>query len=362
MYRLLDALTPAFIRDLEYPEERSRARVAVVVMLLNISGTFVAWVASLFVNYVPGLPHWLLQMWFGTSTLAYAATIFLFRRTGNFALCGNLFAVNWYTMVLFSALLFPNPQIASIFLHFTVVPFYLALIASYRSAIFWLCVFMATPVVLNEVGVLHFGMTTVGNWLGNGFGVFVAIYLGHYYRELMSERLRKQCDLLEYAAAHDALTGIENRATFETRLDESVSLSQINGSKSTLVYIDLDGFKEVNDTYGHQAGDYVLRETAERLSRLTRETDIVARLGGDEFALILHDCDSRSAERLLERLSREIEKPIQVMGHRLQVGCSFGTAEYPTEGTDLTHLTHRADQRMYDIKRARSASVATSSG
>ncbi len=359
MYWLLDRLIPASILELEYPEERSRARVAVVIMLINLSGTFIAALASLFVNFVPAIPHWLLQTGFGVSTLAYALTILLFRHTGHFALCGNLFAANWYTMVLLSALLMPDPEISAIFLHFTVVPFYLALIASYRSAIAWLFIFLVTPVALNEVGVLNFGVTAVANWIGNGFGVFVAIYLGHYYRELMSERLSRQCELLEYTAAHDPLTGIENRATFETRLDESIEFCKMNQTQSTLVYIDLDGFKAINDNHGHQAGDHILKEIADRLKRLTREKDSVARLGGDEFALILHECASQSTDDLMARLAKEIEKPITFRGARLSVGCSFGTARYPNDGADLTQLTHRADQRMYELKRSRAAATTT---
>ncbi|GAA3168584.1 hypothetical protein GCM10010466_68390 [Planomonospora alba] len=151
--------------------------------------------------------------------------------------------------------------------------------------------------------------------------------------------------LLSYQAAYDPLTGLANRRTFTGRLD-------LRSAGDALFYIDLDGFKEVNDTHGHDAGDALLVEIARRLRAAVREEDLVVRLGGDEFALL---CPQPSVHAdvipLAERLLRAVAEPVRYGGHELLVGASIGIA---VAGEDTTpgELLRTADTAMYEAKRA----------
>jgi diguanylate cyclase (GGDEF)-like protein len=167
----------------------------------------------------------------------------------------------------------------------------------------------------------------------------------------MSQRLIVQCNSLEFAAGHDALTGVANRATFDQHLNDSIEHCKQHGTQVALIYIDLDGFKPINDTYGHHVGDIVLSTVADRLRHLVRRTDIVARLGGDEFAIISAQCDSESIKPVLDRINHVINDAIVVAGKHLQIGCSLGVALCPDDGWSATELVRLADERMYAAKR-----------
>lgn len=151
-------------------------------------------------------------------------------------------------------------------------------------------------------------------------------------------------------ASTDQLTGLVNRAVFMDQLNRGLARSQRNGTGVGVVFIDLDGFKPINDTYGHKAGDQVLVEVAQRLSAVTRTADTVARLGGDEFAIVAENREGDTAEGLVERLVAAIDQPIDIGGQSVTVGASLGLAT--SEGPDSAEsLLARADAAMYAIKR-----------
>ena len=154
-----------------------------------------------------------------------------------------------------------------------------------------------------------------------------------------------------YDATHDLLTGIPNRRLFEEQTRHCIEEASISGELLALVLIDLDGFKPVNDDYGHHMGDLVLREAAARLNRQKRATDLVARLGGDEFAVLIRrladpDEAARAAQRFLEALC----EPMVIESVQLSIGGSFGVAVFPHCGSDLESVLHQADQAMYQAK------------
>ena len=158
---------------------------------------------------------------------------------------------------------------------------------------------------------------------------------------------------LEYEVRHDALTGLINRRHFLELLDLSLRGAATAGQQLALAYVDVDGFKAVNDTYGHDAGDAMLVQIAARLKSATRDRDEVARLGGDEF-IVLFDglrsvADARaSAERLLAALR---ERPIHWRGNALPLSASVGVASFPQHASDAAALVRRADEAMYTAKR-----------
>lgn len=156
---------------------------------------------------------------------------------------------------------------------------------------------------------------------------------------------------LFHAATHDPLTGLANRLLFTDRLVGAIGRSRRSGCGGALFFIDLDGFKPINDSHGHAAGDQVLAVTAERLRATVRETDCVARLGGDEFAVILEGIGERTllARKAAEMLVR-VAQPIVFEEGAVQVYGSLGVARFPYDADDPQTLFDRADEAMYAAK------------
>ncbi len=172
-----------------------------------------------------------------------------------------------------------------------------------------------------------------------------------------TRRLRRHATQHQYEALHDALTGLPNRKWFRERAEEAVERGQ-RGASGAIVLVDLDRFKEVNDTLGHHAGDELLRVVAQRLPASLRTDDTVARLGGDEFGLILPGIpDAAQALELLVRVREELAAPMVLDAVPLSVEASFGVALYPADGTSVEVLLQHADAAMYQGKRGTSGIV-----
>ncbi len=155
---------------------------------------------------------------------------------------------------------------------------------------------------------------------------------------------------LRRQALYDGLTGLPNRRLLQIRLQQAIERARTQCLPFALVFLDLDRFKAVNDTLGHEAADQLLRRIAERLRHGTRAEDTVARLYGDEFALLLTPLpDEPSAERISARVAAWLNQPFHINGMRLTVSCSVGVALYP-DGTDGRHLLGSADRDMYRHK------------
>jgi diguanylate cyclase (GGDEF)-like protein/PAS domain S-box-containing protein len=158
---------------------------------------------------------------------------------------------------------------------------------------------------------------------------------------------------LNYLAMHDALTGLANRNLFNSQLDHAIARAKRNARVAAVMFIDLDGFKEVNDTFGHAAGDDLLIGIAERLKGAVREADLVARLGGDEFVILLEDITTaRAVARLAETLRDSVGQPVVLGTHEAFVTPSIGISIYPDDARNAAQLLERADQAMYEAKRA----------
>lgn len=169
---------------------------------------------------------------------------------------------------------------------------------------------------------------------------------------LVIERKQAQ-EQLQFLALHDALTGLPNRALFDDRLETALRLAEREKQNLALLYLDLDGFKYINDTRGHDVGDAVLRELAARLSRTVRKSDTVARIGGDEFAVLLSKVDGvGGADTVMEKIDAALAEPFVVDGRNYRIGASVGAAVYPRHGTDRASLFRYADARMYLAKRS----------
>ena len=156
---------------------------------------------------------------------------------------------------------------------------------------------------------------------------------------------------LEFQARHDILTGLANRALLRERLEQAMAVTRRSGLPLWVVFIDLDRFKFVNDTLGHDAGDTVLKSVAERLRDATREVDTVARLGGDEFVLLLpQHGNGEPGAAILQRIQDAVAQPLQLGEYEFFLSCCMGVAVYPDDGQDADTLIKHADIAMYRAK------------
>lgn len=177
----------------------------------------------------------------------------------------------------------------------------------------------------------------------------------HYLAIFSDITLRKREEQELYdLATHDALTGLPNRSFFSERLRHAMVRARRAASLVALLFLDLDGFKPVNDTLGHRCGDRLLQAVGRRLRRSVREVDTVARLGGDEFAVILEQMSRpRDAAMTAKKLLHALARPYQLEGHRAKLTASIGITVYPLDGGDVETLLKRADAAMYRAKTER---------
>ncbi len=171
-------------------------------------------------------------------------------------------------------------------------------------------------------------------------------------RKRAESELLRQAEINEFQALHDPLTGLPNRILFSERIAHAILQAQRQEKKLAVALIDLDRFKEINDSLGHTAGDHLLISVGKQMGGALRASDTVARLGGDEFGLVLPELDDLEAlEPVLERLRIALEEPIQVQSLPIGVEASIGIAIYPDHGDDAQTLIQRADIAMYEAKR-----------
>ena len=192
----------------------------------------------------------------------------------------------------------------------------------------------------------------------------------HFYDSIMTRILDKQKKLLGYVlivhdvterrqhentihhmAYHDALTGLSNRVMLNDRLSQAVLLARRNGKRLALMILDLDRFKDINDTLGHSVGDLLLQAVGQRLKELLRKSDTVSRMGGDEFVLLLPVVTSAaSAAVIAGKIVKAFRKPFFCDGHTLNVTASIGIADFPDDGQDEETLLKNADIALYRVK------------
>ncbi|WP_294963728.1 GGDEF domain-containing protein [Sulfurimonas sp.] len=163
--------------------------------------------------------------------------------------------------------------------------------------------------------------------------------------------LDKQREQLEYQANHDSLTDLPNRILFMDRLQQSINLAQRYNNKVAILFIDLDNFKEINDSLGHDIGDKVLVEVSRRMKKDMRKSDTLSRLGGDEFCIILNDItDIKNISDIITGEMQTLKEPMQIDGQILYVSMSIGVSVYPNDGNTASTLLKNADAAMYKAK------------
>jgi diguanylate cyclase (GGDEF)-like protein len=165
-----------------------------------------------------------------------------------------------------------------------------------------------------------------------------------------TRELQEKSEEMTHLAHHDTLTKLPNRFHFENRLQDAIKLASKLSQKVGVLFLDLDSFKEINDTYGHKTGDLLLQSITERLQSVVRENDVIARLGGDEFTVIVENSSHEVLERIAGKIILEIQKPLEIEELELFVTFSIGMSLYPDDGETTELLLKHADTAMYRAK------------
>ena len=179
----------------------------------------------------------------------------------------------------------------------------------------------------------------------------VSSIIGFIYTIVLSEKFNKLINRLKDEAMHDGMTGLLNHKFFEKRLNEEIERSDRYKEKITLLFLDLDNFKRINDTYGHQFGDYVLKVTASIIEDNVRNIDIVSRYGGEEFSVILINANKEDSLKTAERIRNQIEE-YEFIEEKISehLTISIGMGEFPVDAKNQEDLIRYSDRRMYVAK------------
>lgn len=176
----------------------------------------------------------------------------------------------------------------------------------------------------------------------------------------ITERKKFQ-DTIIRQATEDALTGLPNRTLLMDRLKQALIQAQRHGTEAAVLFMDLDGFKVINDTLGHNVGDKLLVQVADRLRKSIRESDTLARMGGDEFIFVINDAQLDGVKQLCEKVLESLQQGFELEGEQHQISASLGIAMYPEHSRDENELLRLADQAMYEAKRLGKAQCAVAS-
>ena len=197
-----------------------------------------------------------------------------------------------------------------------------------------------------------------GQW-GFSIGLLIGLVaLPLYFSSLLKQlneqhnELKKLYELTARHATHDSLTGLPNRKHFHDHLAETITFAKRDKIIFSVLYLDLDGFKTINDALGHAAGDQVIESTARRLEQCVRKGDMVARVGGDEFVVLLRDINSIDVAKVAEKIIKILSDSFTIAAEPLYITTSIGVASYPQDGDDANALIHSADSAMYEAKRS----------
>ena len=336
-----------------------------------VSGIVVSWMViipvliileCLFIGYPQTQWFTLIVTLSGVSTWAIA--LFILRLFNNFTLCIHILVGSGIAIVSV-AIFYTNGIHSPVVIAIVVPPVLAAIFTEKRYALFWCCVcsLVCIGFYLVEASGLQFpnlipvnveGLVTVTFSVLACFLVVGMLYIyeeiNHQFQTLLEGEKQKFSTL----ANHDDLTGLANRLQFNNNFDKALNKNQGSDNYVGLIYIDLDDFKPINDNYGHEAGDQVLKIASQRMSQCVRLSDTVARLGGDEFAIILDGVDHLPRiETIANKLEHILCQPMEIGQDILRIGASIGISISNNERIDANLLIQQADEDMYARKQAK---------
>lgn len=362
---LSDYFIPDRCRDDDLTLLRARVFVHLSFVYSAITLICLAWVwlfVSLDIEY-----KWLSTALIIPLLVYYTIAPCLLKATERYYTLANISVFLAISVVSVAVALGGGPQVSPVNYLFLIPAFMAIVFVEFRHALIWTTIVLASAMVMYYLHFTDFKYPLyfdhdyilhieVISWLVGFSGAIGAALL----YETMMQRLRQKLEDRNYAmqllATHDPLTKLPNRTLFADRLNSAISHGQRTGQPFALLYIDLDGFKPVNDTYGHTQGDWALVEVAKRLMARMRKVDTVARLGGDEFAILIANIENRdNLTQLLDSIIASINEPFEIDDqHSVSLSASVGVVIYPEDGDNAQVLQTRADDAMYRAKKKKS--------
>lgn len=363
----IDRYLPADLFDYDHREVHYKARVLVVVPLISGVNYIVLSLGIFLLTEQLGLLYYVTWLSLLALVLFFSIPVVFFI-TSSFVFAANLFGFAATLAIYCVIAVTGGPQTTPIASHLPLIAVFIFMMTGLKIAVFWGVVelvlwltamaaqnFWAPSYVAPDV-IYQAKLVSVAS---AGIALLCVLWFFSIYQNHLLGRLQVERDRALFSAAHDPLTGIANRQTFEHRLEYLIERHRMTDSIDAVLIIDLNGFKPINDTIGHQAGDAVLVAVAARIQQTVRRSDLAARIGGDEFAVLL--CDVRNRDDLapiLEKLHSTITAPVRLdNGRQISVGASIGVALVGADGNDLATVLHSADQAMYRAKSSRMPSA-----
>lgn len=198
-------------------------------------------------------------------------------------------------------------------------------------------------------------MITTGSTALLSLALFLLFLSNHYRRE---DQRKNSEDHLRYMATHDALTGLPNRTLLADRFTQACSRSDRRFKRFSVMFLDLNGFKKVNDSYGHEVGDKLLKTFGDLVKGCIRSEDTLSRVSGDEFVILLEDTPYEIAQQVVRKIQAQLANPVFISDIKLSISASIGIAVYPNDGIVMSELLRKADERMYKDKGKTKAGIA----
>lgn len=335
----------------------SRARISLVILLLNIILMFFVFLFHLLLKSIPlgriGISTYILLF----MILAFSLLLLLMKKKGWIR-----FIVNFYLFQSFSAitavfLIYQDRNLKFLLILLPALAILSFTLAGFRNGLIW-----AAIIAFTHIGLLTYGMghDFIGNYdqpmilLTTYFIILIAASTYEYITFKLMVQLDFERNLYKDKAHLDKLTQIPNRYRFDHFLDNAIIRAYNCDETFALVYIDLNGFKPINDRYGHNAGDLVLIAIADRLRKTIRHSDLAARLGGDEFAVVFQNLtEKKNMETAVDHIRRAIERPIEIEeGITVSVSGAMGILLYRPEMGDRENLISLVDSLMYKAKKS----------
>jgi diguanylate cyclase (GGDEF)-like protein len=360
IFRFFDYFLPATMRN--NPSDLLRGYVIVGLVASNLLFTILVFVGLL--KFLELGPNTSIGVGLNAlCTIGYLITLVLLKTTENYFLCANFLIATLACVIFFAVQItggYMDSPILQLALQLPVTAF---LLLGLRPGIAWLLITLIGCIACYISASLNIGFVQLlgsqelidGMYSSLQYLLLIMVSGALVIYETINGQLTKQLneerDKFEHKASHDDLTGIANRFEFFRRLKAGIEEAKERDHKVGIVYIDLDGFKPVNDLLGHHIGDEALKAVAIRLQRVLRLSDTTARLGGDEFALILpgihvpHDIES-----IMPKVLAAVKEPISINGVDVVVGASCGVSIFPDHSEDFSTLCRYADIAMYLAK------------
>lgn len=364
----LDELVPEHLRS--NPSDLMRAYILLGVILSNfIISILVIGIIVFFID-LPPEQNLLAIGLDGACTVTYIVAFYIFRRTSNHQLTSHL------TIMCLALVLCIGIQITGGFSESPVlklsiqIPVTAFLLSGLLGGSIWLAITVGLCFLsflghvydvgqaqlltnANDIQAFDFSLTFITLLLVGG-----ALIIYELINENLKQKLNEERNRFEHKASHDSLTGLPNRFEFFRRLRTGIVESSDREQKLGLAYLDLDGFKPINDQYGHHAGDEILKTIAKRVQQVLRLSDTTARLGGDEFALILPGIRvPDDLDIVMPKVLDAISQPIDIGDTMVSVQGSIGVALYPDHSEDIDRLCRFSDAAMYQAKEQNSTWV-----